>query len=118
MTGKTNKDWNAMSDANILEAIGAFIKEVRLRQNKTQADIATASGLNRWTISQLENGESVTLSSLIQVLRSLDALYVFDDFQIQDEISPLQYAKMKKLLRQRASGKKPSNENENDTLGW
>jgi transcriptional regulator with XRE-family HTH domain len=43
----------------IVEAIGAFLKHKRLNQNKTQAQIAEDAGLNRWTLSQIENGEAI-----------------------------------------------------------
>jgi transcriptional regulator with XRE-family HTH domain len=77
----TNTNWIAMNDAAIVDAIGLFVKQKRLQANKTQAQLAKEAGLNAWTISQLENGESVTLSTLIQLLRALDSLYVLDSFE-------------------------------------
>ena len=50
----------------------------------------------------MERGEKVTLSSLIQVLRVLDLLYVMDAFKVTHEISPIEYAKLQKNKRQRA----------------
>jgi transcriptional regulator with XRE-family HTH domain len=113
----TNTNWIAMNDAAIVDAIGLFVKQKRLHANKTQAQLAKEAGLNAWTVSQLENGESVTLSTLIQLLRALDSLYVLDSFGVKEEISPILYAKMQKNKRQRASNKnKP--ETLNDDLGW
>jgi transcriptional regulator with XRE-family HTH domain len=113
----TNTNWIAMNDAAIVDTIGLFVKQKRLQANKTQARLAKEAGLNVWTVSQLENGESVTLSTLIQLLRALDSLYVLDSFEVKEEISPILYAKMQKNKRQRASNKnKP--ETLNDDLGW
>jgi len=105
-----------MSDSAILQQIGSFIKQTRLGQNQTQAQVAKASGLNRWTISQIESGESVSLSSLIPVLRTLNLLQVLDGFQVQEQISPLAYAKLKKQERQRARNSKT--EDSKEDLGW
>lgn len=99
--GKATKNYTQMSDDALVAHIGSFIKHTRAKQNKTQAQLAEISGLNRWTISQIENGESVTLSSLIQILRALDCLYELDEFKYSDEISPLEYAKLKKTTNQR-----------------
>ncbi len=116
--GNTNIDWVQMTDIAIIEQIGRYIKQTRLGLNKTQQQVAEDSGLNRWTISQVENGESVTLSSLIKVLRALNALYVLDNFNVTDEISPLAYAKLKKEQRERASRKTNKATKKEDDLGW
>jgi transcriptional regulator with XRE-family HTH domain len=118
MMGNTNTDWVQMTDIAIIEHIGRFIKHTRLGKNKTQAQLAKEAGLNRWTISQIENGESVTLSSLIQLLRALDVLYVLNNFEFNQDISPLAYAKLKKEQRERASSKKNKVTKKEDDLGW
>lgn len=114
---KTNTEWISMTDANIVQAIGRFLKQKRLQTNKTQSQLAKEAGLNPYTISQIENGGSVTLSTLIQLLRSLDVLYVLDNFKTTEEISPIQYAKMQKSKRQRARNKNTTNTSKDD-IGW
>lgn len=118
MTGNTNIEWAQMTDVAIVAQIGHFIKQTRIRQHKTQAQLAEAAGLNRWTISQIENGESVTLTSLIQLLRALDSLYVMDKFKIQDDISPLAYAKLKKQQQKERVRNKSTQKEDKDDLGW
>jgi DNA-binding XRE family transcriptional regulator len=110
-------DWAQMSDVAIVKQIGSYIKHVRMQQNKTQAQLAKMAGLNRWTISQIENEESITLMSLIQILRALDSLYVLNAFEVSDEISPLEYAKLKKKQKVRVRNK-PSKIPDKDDLGW
>lgn len=117
MIVNTNNKWNQLSDAAILEKVGEFVKQQRIGKNKTQAQLAEMSGLNRWTISQLENGESVTLSSLIQVLRALDCLYVLNELDVSQEISPLEYIKLKKHQRERVRNN-PISKPDNEDVGW
>ena len=117
MKGGTNMDWVKMSDVTIVENLGKFIKHIRIQQNITQVQLAKMAGLNRWTIGQIENGESITLTSLIQILRALDVLYVLDDFEVIDEIDPIEYAKLQEKKRKRARTKQVDNKKDKD-LGW
>lgn len=113
----SNKDWTQLSDLAIVTHIGTFVKKSRQQQNITQAKLAEMAGLNRWTISQLEKGEAVNLSSLIPVLRALDVLYVLNNFEVIDELSPLAYAKLKKKEKQRVRTKNTKTSDKED-LGW
>jgi transcriptional regulator with XRE-family HTH domain len=110
----TNNNWTEMSDLAIIQNIGAFIKDQRLKINKTQAQVATEAGVNRWTLGQIENGEAITLLSLIQILRALDLLYLLEGFTIKQEISPLELAKQEQNKRQRASSTSTTNFNQSD----
>ena len=105
MTDISYKNWNSMSDNAIVQQIGAFVKHHRMEQNKTQDILANAAGISRSTLSLLERGETVTLATLIQVLRVLDVLHIMDAFVVQQAISPLALAKIEKDKRKRASGK-------------
>lgn len=94
-----------MSDKALAEQIGAFIKHHRLEQDKTQDALAADAGISRSTLSLLERGETVNLSTLIQVLRVLDQLQVMNAFVVQETISPLELARLEKKKRKRATGK-------------
>ena len=114
MMENTNTNWVAMSDSAIICAIGNYVKEKRLSINKTQAQIVEKAGINRWTLSQLENGKSVTLMSLIQILRALDLLHILEIFKIEKIISPIELAKIESQKRQRARGKDENKKPESD----
>ncbi len=103
-----------MSDKALVKHIGAFIKHHRVEQNKTQDVLANEAGISRSTLSLLERGETVTLATLIQVLRVLDLLQILDSFNIQESVSPLAMAKMTKGKRKRASGKRKDAQDEMD----
>jgi transcriptional regulator with XRE-family HTH domain len=103
-----------MSDQLLLKRIGSFLKSERLSKNKTQEQTATESGLNRYTVGKIENGQSVTLQVLIQVLRSLDVLYVLNEFTSSDVMSPLEAVKLKKKKKLRASPKSKTSSKKSD----
>jgi transcriptional regulator with XRE-family HTH domain len=102
MNGISYTDWPSMTDKTLIQTIGKFVQHHRLTQNKSQAETAKSAGVSRSTLSLLERGETVTLNSLIQVLRILDLLYIMDIFTVANEISPIEYAKLQKNKRQRA----------------
>ena len=116
MNDKSYMEWISMNDAALAKTIGEFVKHQRLNQNKTQNDVAEAAAISRSTLSLLERGERVTIATLLQVFRVLDLLYIMDVFKISYEISPVEYAKMQKNKRQRASSNN-SDSVANDDLG-
>jgi len=93
-----------MSDHALSLHIGTFIKHHRMESNKTQETLSREAGISRSTLSLLERGETVTLATLIQLLRALDQLNVLEAFTIKQTISPLALAKMERKKRKRASG--------------
>ena len=117
MNDKSYDSWISMSDKVLSETIGAFIKHHRLNQNKTQDEVSSVASISRSTLSLLERGETVTLSSLIRVLRVLDLLYIMDAFEVKDQISPIEYAKLQKNKRQRARNQNKE-ENSNNKSQW
>src|SRR5258707_11989071 len=87
--------WNAMSDKALLSVLGTFLKEIRLQQNKKQLEVATAAGISRSTLSVLESGDGGSLLSFIEVMRRLDQLHLFSNFQVKKQLIPLQLASLK-----------------------
>ena len=106
MTDHSFKNWDSMSDKALVKQIGAFITYHRIEQDKTQDALAADAGISRSTLSLLERGETVNLSTLIQVLRVLDQLKVMNAFVVQETISPLELARLEKKKRKRATGKR------------
>jgi transcriptional regulator with XRE-family HTH domain len=113
-------DWNAMSDDRILRQIGEFVKHHRMEQNKTQAMLAEDAGISRSTLSLLERGDTVTVATLIRVLRVLDQLHVMDVFVVIRRQSPLALAQAEKKKRRRIAfpkSKKTGNAG-NENVDW
>jgi len=117
MTDKSFAEYISMSDKALVEHIGKFVKYHRLEQNKTQEELSNAAGISRSTLSLLERGETVTVNTLIQVLRVLDKLAVLHSFEVKEVISPLALAKLQKEKRQRARRKQRKKET-NEELDW
>lgn len=111
-----NKEWQTLSDAAIIESLGAFIKHHRLEQNITQSDLAEKANINRSTLSEFERGTRVNMITFIQLLRALDLLHVLEAFTIQKQVSPLELAKKSEDRRQRAS--KSSDQVEEPEVDW
>lgn len=118
MTDNSRKDWNAMSDNAIARQIGEFVKHNRIDQNKTQDMLAKDAGISRSTLSLLERGETITVATLIQVLRILDRLQVFDGFTINNQPSPLLLAKAERKKRQRVAPPRKKEKNNNEDTDW
>ena len=111
---ENTSNFNLMTDKAIVEYLGNSIHQKRINLNRSQSQIAKEAGVNRSTISQIENGEPITLISLIQLLRALDSLYVFNSFEIKKTVSPIALAKLEKKQRKRASGNKDNSKNESE----
>ncbi len=101
-----NNNIISLSDAALIELLGAFVKHHRLLQNKTQLQLAKEAGLNRTTLAEFENGKKTNLSTFIQLLRALNLLYVLEPFKVQYTFSPIQLAKLEQKTRKRASRQK------------
>jgi transcriptional regulator with XRE-family HTH domain len=97
------KDWESMSDPAVLREIGKLLKRLRLNQNRSQEEIATRAGLDRSTISQMENGRPASMMTFVQVLRAIGKMELLNAFSAEPQISPLQLAKLKGKQRERAS---------------
>lgn len=93
--------WTEMSTPAILAKIGSRIKETRIRQSKTQAELAAAAGVTPLTVANIEKGKSVSTLILINVLRELGLLENFENLVPEAKISPLQLKKIQGKKRYR-----------------
>ncbi len=117
MNENSDVNLNSFSDNALIKRLADFVKWHRLNQNKTQEQVAKEAGISRSTLCLMEKGDTVSIVCLIQVLRVLDVLYVFDVFKTQEQISPLAYIKLKKKQRKRASNTLKSSDQKNE-LEW
>ena len=99
-------DSYSLTNNRIDTIIGQRIKQLRLDYNITQKELATTTGLSRVSISKIENGMGVNLSSLIEIMRGLRILENIDQVIPEKEISPIELIKLKnKSTKKRASSK-------------
>lgn len=119
MNDIADNSWYAMSDVRILKQIGEFVKHYRIEQSKTQTMLAKDVGISRSTLSLLERGETVTVATLIRVLRVLEKLHIMNEFLIPPRQSPLLLAQEEKRRRQRVAFPRKKDENIiDDELEW
>ncbi len=92
-----------MTDQAILAEIGARFRDLRLRKNLTQRELAERTALSVTAIKSLEAGRT-RLQTAVAVLRELGQLDELDRFIPPPGISPIQLAKLGGRKRERATG--------------
>lgn len=83
-----------LSNPQIEQELGNRLKNRRLEMNLSQEQVAKRSGLSRRTITAIENGGGSTLTSLIAMLRALQALDTLENFLPDPGISPIALTSM------------------------
>ena len=95
---------NLLTDDVILAELGARLAARRVDLQLTQAAVAEQAGIAKRTLERMEAGHSSQLSSLVRVLRVLDALPGLDSLVPEIGPRPMDLLKRKGKVRQRASG--------------
>ena len=95
-------DCDPIDDTGFLRIIGEFVHFHRLRQNRTQAEVSNAADISRSTLSLLERGENVTMSTFSQVINVLGLQDIKSAFKVEEPVIPPIIVKTKPK-RQRAS---------------
>lgn len=105
-------DVYALTDNMILKKIGEVIRRQRLQQNISQKELGISAGVSTSSVAAIERGESVSLRTLIPLLRTLNSLNMLSEFLKEPEISPIAYAKLLdgQVSRKRASSTKANND--------
>jgi transcriptional regulator with XRE-family HTH domain len=100
-------DWYSMSDPAIMAELGKRIKEYRIRKNFTQNELAEKTGISVLSVQNLEKGFSVSLSTLIPLLRQLNLMRNLDLLIPEPPVSPVNLLKLKgkTRIRVKKSGK-------------
>lgn len=82
--------WTELSDTAILKRLGARLKACRISRGMKQQQLADESGVGVSTIAKIENGQSVALSLLVSVMRTLGLLENLDLLVPEQRPSPLE----------------------------
>ena len=91
------------TDLAILSEIGERVSHCRLDRNLTQAKLAAAAGVSKRTIERMESGESVQLTSFVQILRALDLVQNLEALVPKTSADPLELPRLGGKRRKRAS---------------
>jgi len=81
---------NSFSSPHELEvALGSRLRELRLRQNLGQAEVAASAGVGRKAIYTLESGGGSTVETLLRVLKALGITDPIAALAPAPQVSPL-----------------------------
>ncbi|MDE2271066.1 MAG: helix-turn-helix domain-containing protein [Xanthomonadaceae bacterium] len=95
-----------LTDDAVLAELGARIAGRRLALGLTQAEVAEQAGIAKRTLERIEAGQTSQLTTLVRVLRVLDAFSGLDGLIPESGPSPMDLLKGKGKARQRASGRR------------
>ena len=93
---------NSKTPEEIEVEFGQQLRDLRLRRNIDQRQLAEQAGVALNAVKNLENGKGATLTSLVKVLRSLGRADWLETLAPTVGISPMQMLKARQP-RQRAS---------------
>jgi transcriptional regulator with XRE-family HTH domain len=86
--------------------LGKRLEQIRLSRNIPQAQLAEEAGVSRRTITRLENGQGVSLDTLIRVLRALGLADRLAALLPDPSVRPIERVRLKGRERQRARPKR------------
>jgi transcriptional regulator with XRE-family HTH domain len=92
-----------LTDKAILDHIGERVRQLRLRKNITQGELAKDSGVGKSTIERFEKGHSIQLTSLIRIIRSFGKLDDLLDLIPDQTASPMEMLMKEEATKYRAS---------------
>jgi transcriptional regulator with XRE-family HTH domain len=95
------------TDAAVLAELGRRLTRHRLERNWTQAELAAQAGIGQATVQRAERGESVQMTSMIKLLRTLGLLGGLDAAIPESiELPIAQLEREQRKVRRRASGRR------------
>ena len=92
-----------LTDNAVLAELGSRITSRRIELRLTQADVAEQAGIAKRTLERMEAGQTSQLSTLVRVLRVLDAASGLDGLIPESGPRPMDLIKRKGKVRQRVS---------------
>lgn len=88
--------------------LGQQLRDLRLRRNIDQRQLAEQAGVALNAVKNLENGRGATLSSLVKVLRALGRADWLNTLAPAVKISPMQMLKTRQPRQRASKSKGPS----------
>jgi len=88
----------------ILRELGLRLRHARLKANLTQQALADTASVSLKTVANAEDGQNVSLETLLWLLRGVGRLDDIESMLADDGPSPVELAKRQGKVRQRASG--------------
>ena len=90
------------TDEAIQVELGRRVSSLRLSQNMSQEQLATATGVSKRTVQRIERGSPGQLVNIIRCLRALEQLHALDALLPPDSPNPIDLLMRRGRTRQRA----------------
>ena len=94
-----------MADGAVLAEVGKRLAQYRIKQNRSQKELATEAGISKRTLERLEAGQPSQLLTFVRVLRALDMMNLLEAAIPEPGPRPTDLLKLGRD-RQRASSKR------------
>ncbi len=98
--------------------MGEQLRRFRLEQNISQKYLAKSAGVSLSSVANIERGKSISLATLIPLLRALSALDLLSGFAKEPEISPIAYAKLMEGKKEKKRASSPKNSDKTIDSAW
>jgi transcriptional regulator with XRE-family HTH domain len=108
-------DYEIASIEALQRDLGRRLEALRLGRNIQQAQLAKEAGVSRRTITRLESGQSVSLDTLLRVMRALGLSSRLAALLPEPSVQPVERVRSKSKERKRASARR---EPEVSTWTW
>ncbi len=114
-----NTPFSLASDEQVHQELCRRLRLARIAAEMTQEELAQASGVSKKTISRAErNLMSLSLATLIPILRALGMIEQLDSFLPPPPPSPLKQRPQETQTRQRVRKPKAEHLAKQDKQGW
>lgn len=101
-------DAEIAAPAEIEKMLGQLLLEIRLARNINQTDLAEEAGISRRTMTRLENGDGVSLDTLIRVMSALGLADRFNVLLPDPAIRPIERIRQGKERQRARRASKPA----------
>jgi putative transcriptional regulator len=110
-------EFGSMTSHAIVTKLGDRVRIARLNADLTQKQLAEKAGISLKAVTNSEKGKS-TLESIVAILVALDMTEQLNLFIPEQEISPIQLAKLQGKERKRATGTRKTTTKNKDAPSW
>lgn len=104
--------------ATVLSRLGERLRQARLGANLTQQDLATQVGVSMKTVQNAEDGQNISLETLILLLKGVGRLNDLENLLADTGPSPVELARRHGHSRQRASGRRAVAGDDEEPWQW
>jgi len=95
-----------LSNIELLQLLGEKLKRTRLNENLTQQQVADKIGIDRATLSLIENGNNTSLINFIKLFRVYGKIDELTNLLYLPKYNVMDMLKLEKKIKKKASPKK------------